>query len=149
RHTYVMVPSPSALGALASHRFLARASLAATSVFAWVFCLEFLYALSGNLTEAFVRVIILYELTQVITALMTPYAARQLVHGSKKRMIAGICICILAFITLAAGLTGLYSGVLGLLVFAIFIGMYRAIYWTPYVLESEVIDTRRSVPQEV
>ncbi len=143
-----MRPTSSALGALASHRFLQRAALAATSVFAWVFALEFFYAATGDLSDAFVRVILLYTLAQVVTALLTPYSARQLVHGIKKRMIAGVCACILGLITLAAGLAGLYPGIFGLIAFAIFIGMYRAIYWIPYSVEMNAVNTSGTVPQE-
>src|SRR5689334_15702717 len=110
-----MRPSSGALGALGSHRFLLRAALAASSIFAWFFAFQFLYGVTGNLAQAFVRVIVLYELSQVVTLLLTPYSARQLVHGIKKRMIAGVCACILAFITLAAGFSGLYPTIFGLL----------------------------------
>jgi hypothetical protein len=133
--------SGSALGALDSHRFLLRAALAATMAFAWVFALEFLYGVYGNITDAFLRVILLYELAQVVTVLLTPYAARQLAHGVRGRMMAGVVFCILALAVFGASLGGVFNPLFGLLFFALFLGAYRAFYWTPFILERDHYDT--------
>jgi len=141
--------SRRALGALSAHRFLMRAALAATASFAWVFVLEYLYGLYGNLTDAFVHVILLYELTQVITILVTPYSARQLAHGVRSRMMAGVFLCVLGLLVFAAALAGLLNGLIGVVCFALFIGVYRAFYWTPYALERKYELMSDDVPQEL
>jgi len=126
-----------------------RAALAATTSFAWVFALEYLYSLYGNLPDAFIHVILLYELTQVITILVTPYSARQLVHGVRGRMMAGVFVCVLALLIFGASLSGILNGILGLVFFAVFIGVYRAFYWTPYSLERKYELDGAGVPQEI
>src|SRR5262245_32332923 len=124
-----------ALGALGAHRFLMRSALAATTLFAWTFAFQYLYGVFGNLPEAFVRVVLLYELSQVITNLLTPYAAKQLARGVRGRMVIGVLTCVLALVIFGAALSGVINGLAGLVSFAVFMGAYRALYWTPYVLE--------------
>ena len=143
------IVSRSALGALNSHRFLLRSAFAATTIFAWVFALQYLYALFGNLAEAFVRVIVLYELAQVITTLLTPYSAMRLVLGVKRRMIAGVLSAVLALLFLAVALLGFMQPMVGMVAFAVFLGVYRALYWTPYMVEKERSDLNAHVPQEI
>ena len=126
-----------------------RAALAATASFAWVFALQFLYGIYGNIGDEFVRVIVLYELAQVITILLTPYSAMQLQHGIRGRMIVGVVVCVLAFVSFGASLASVFSPMLGLLLFAIFIGTYRAFYWTPYVVEKDYQGTYENIPQEI
>jgi hypothetical protein len=141
--------SPNELSALSAHRFLMRAALAASASFAWVFALQYLYGLYGNLTEAFIKVILLYELAQVITILVTPYSAKQLVHGIRGRMMAGVVVCILALLVFGGMLSGLFNAALSLVCFAIFIGVYRAMYWTPYVLERQNEISGAQLPHEI
>lgn len=141
--------SRSALSALSAHRFLMRAAFAATLSFAWVFALQYLYGLFGNITDAFIRVILLYELAQVVTILLTPYAARQLMHGLRGRMVAGILTAVLALIFFGAALSDIFQPIFGLVSFAIFMGIYRAFYWTPYVLEKEHDRQKAHIPQEI
>jgi hypothetical protein len=126
-----------------------RAALAATASFAWIFVLQYFYALYGTLIEAFLRTILLYVLSQTVSVLLTPYSAMQLVHGVRSRIVAGAFVCFLALVTLAATLMGLGAGIVGLLAFAIFFGAYRAIYWTPYVLEKGTSLERSGVTQEL
>jgi hypothetical protein len=141
--------SRSALGALNSHRFLLRAAFAATTIFAWVFALQYLYALFGSLTEAFVRVIMLYQLAQVITVLLTPYSAIRLVHGVKRRMIAGVLAAVLALLFLSLALVEFLQPMIGMVAFAVFLGVYRALYWTPYMVEKERTNPSTHVSQEI
>ena len=135
--------------ALSSHRFLMRTALAASMSFAWVFALQYLYGLYGNISDAFLRIILLYELTQVITILLTPYSAEQLKNGMRSRMMAGVFVCILSFVFFGAALNGLVPSIFGLLIFAIGMGVYRAFYWTPYALEKDTVSVESPLPQEI
>lgn len=137
-----------ALGALSSHRFLMRAAFAAGNAFAWVFVLQYFYLRNHQIDEAFVQTILLYALSQVITALATPYAAVRIAAGTRRLMIFGIVFAAVAFCLLGTTLSGLVMGSIGLVGFAISIGLYRAVYWVPYVLERESSVMRGGLPQE-
>ncbi len=142
-HTEDMLPvSERTVSAISAHRFLMRAALAATAAFSWIFILQYFYITHENLGEAFARTIMLYALAQVATLLLTPYSAMQLIHGVRKRLLAGTVICMLSFSVLSLALAGVVPELVGLLAFALFYGAYRAFYWTPYVLERS--DAERS-----
>jgi hypothetical protein len=125
-----------------------RAALAATAVFAWVFILQYFYLLYGDLTEAFLHTIALYTLAQVVTALLTPHSAMQLVHGVRARLVFGVFVCLLSLVVLGAALMGIVTPVPGLICFAVLFGAYRALYWTPYMLERSGIE-RSGISQEL
>lgn len=141
--------SSSSHAALSAHRFLLRAALSATAVFAWIFAFQYLYGIYGNIADAFVRVILLYELAQVITILLTPYAASRLKDGARSRMMAGVVLAMFALVIFGASLSGDIHPLVGLLSYAIFIGAYRAFYWTPYIIEHRVERNQTSIPQEI
>jgi hypothetical protein len=140
--------SASALGALSSHRFLMRAAFAATNAFAWVFALQFFYAHQHNLRVSFVSVITLYALAQVVSALLTPYAAVRIVAGVKRLMFFGVLFATIGFSMLAASLSGESYTSAGLIGFALFMGAYRALYWVPFSLERERESASLGIPQE-
>jgi hypothetical protein len=124
---------------LALHRFLLRFVLAGASVFAWVFLFQYFYLLSQNLSLAFAQVAFLYALSSILTALVTPYAARTLRLGTRRALTLALLFAAAAFVVLGATFEGFwgapYTGAaIGL--FAVFLGIYRALYWVPYEVEA-------------
>lgn len=140
--------SARAYGALGSHRFLMRAALAGIQAYAWVFALQHFYARSNSLSEAFVQAIVLYALSQVITALLTPYSARRINNGIRLHMIYGVLLMALALSLLAGALTGIVTGAFGMIGFALCVGAYRAMYWTPYAYERDHYGVAIGLSQE-
>jgi len=133
------------------HRLLMRAALAFGNLFSWIFVFEFFYLYSYSLPIALSRVALLYALAQVVSSLLIPLSARYLGNGMRREMVFGAISCASALIFLGA----LFQGVLGPLygigiaLFAIFFGFYRAFYWVPYGIESEQFKNTASLPGEI
>ncbi len=117
------------------HRSLVRAALAGAHVFAWIGAFQFAYARTGSIAEAFAGVALTYALMHTIMILLTPLAARNMRHGSRRTLEAAVLCAAAAF----AALGGVYligdsALALGMLAFAILMGAYRALYYVPYEL---------------
>jgi hypothetical protein len=123
--------------ALGTHRLLMRMALAAGNAFAWIFIFEFFFILDGNIALAIARVALLYALSQLVTSLSTPAAARTLGNGMKNGVIFGTVIAAGSFIFLGAIFQGSFGPfyIFALLGFALLSGFYRALYWVPYEVE--------------
>ncbi|MBI5469763.1 hypothetical protein HY968_00365 [Candidatus Kaiserbacteria bacterium] len=138
---------------LGAHRFLMRAALAASGSFAWVFAFVLFTQLDGTAASAFARVLLLYALVQVITTLATPYFAARVRHGVRRLLIWGTVVLSIALTIWGAALTR-YFGVsisIGVVGFAVALGLYRAMYWIPYAVEKErlAVHSVRNVPIEL
>lgn len=127
-----------AMHPLITHRSLLRFALALVSVFAWVFFFQYFYLVSGSLDAAFAQTALLYALTAVTTALLTPYAARALRNGTRRAIAVGLLYLVEALIVAGSLFTGIWVGAamqLAFVVFALSLGAYRALYWIPYTVE--------------
>lgn len=116
-----------------SHRFLLRAALSAAHLFAWVFIFHFAYIKTGFVLGALVSVFVAYALTQIVVVLLTPWAARQVEHGMRRAMVLGTLALTTAFLFLATGFLDGFAAGVGIALFALLSGLYRALYWVPYV----------------
>lgn len=125
----------SGADSLFTHRFFVRAGLAAGAVFAWVLAFDFAFFVSGSFYGALSFTLLLYIASQLVTFLLTPLSGRLLRFGFRRLMTYGTLALALAFASLSLGLQELLPAVSmwgGLLLFAIFFGAYRALYWIPY-----------------
>ena len=133
--------------ALTLHRFVFRFALAGANVFAWIFIFQYFSVISPDPGHAFARTALLYALSQTITSLVTPYAARSLGHGTRRSLITATLVAALAFALLGLSFTGFWGPlytVWGVTGFALLLGSYRALYWVPY--ETEAHDTGKQTP---
>ena len=119
------------------HRFLMRVALSLAHVFAWIFVFEFFYSTSATTSVAFVQTTLLYGLSQVVMTLLIPITSRGLRHSMRRQMLWGTLLAATAFIFLGAVFEGYFAGlyILAIIVFALLIGAYRALYWIPYETE--------------
>ena len=118
-----------------SHRTLLRFALSGGHAFAWIFVFQFYTAESGDVATGFVVTLLAYALSHTIAILATPLGARLLRRGTTRMMRNATLALSAAFLVLAASLIGLFGSVqIGVLVFAIGTGLYRALYWVPYSL---------------
>ncbi|OGG57388.1 hypothetical protein A2853_02625 [Candidatus Kaiserbacteria bacterium RIFCSPHIGHO2_01_FULL_55_17] len=127
--------------ALHAHRLLLRIGLAIAHAFAWVFVFEYFYLLSGDMARALAASALLYASAQFITLVMTPIAAAHLSRGIRQSLVWGTLAASSAFILLGASLSGQFNDppFWGIVVFAVLIGFYRALYWVPYKLASTAL----------
>lgn len=127
------------MSALRLHRFLLRVALAGTSVFAWIFAFQYFYLVSPDAAHALARTVLLYALSQTVTCLATPYAAQLLRHGSRRAMTFALISAATGFVFLGAAFAGFFGVSIagGIIVFAVALGLYRALYWIPYEVEVE------------
>ncbi len=133
--------------ALTLHRFILRFAFGATQIYAWIFVFEYFRFVGQAFDESFVRTILLYTLSQTITCLFTPYAARFLRHGSRRLLIVGTSLAAVALVVLNATFSGAWFVVAvsgSIVTFAVLMGLYRALYWIPYEVEFEA-EGRRAV----
>lgn len=141
------------MSALRLHRFLLRVALAGVSVFAWIFAFQYFYLVGPDAAHALARVVLLYALSQTITCLATPYTARLLRHGSRRAMTFALLSAATGFVFLGASFAGFFGVSIagGIIVFAVALGLYRALYWIPYAVEAEGAGKRRrmGVPYEI
>ena len=116
-----------------SHRTLLRFALSGGHAFAWIFVFQFYTTESGDVATGFVVTLLAYALSHTIAILATPLGARLLRRGTTRMMRNATLALSAAFLVLAASLIGLFGSVqIGVLVFAIGTGLYRALYWVPY-----------------
>lgn len=126
---------------LGAHRFLLRAGLAGSLLFAWIFIFQYYTLDSQSVYFGLQRVLFLYGLSQIVCILLTPLCARTLRNGAKRMMVFSISFLSLAYIGLAVSLAGLLgeSTALGFLLFSLALGAYQAMYWIPYSVEYDAV----------
>ena len=131
-------PSVS-IRALRLHRFLLRAALAGAHIFAWLFIFQYVYLVEPSIAQAFARTALLYALSQIVTCLVTPYAALSLRLGTRRSLIFATLALSCAFFLLGAAFEGIWSFAYlpaAIVIFAMLLGVYRALYWVPYEVEA-------------
>ncbi len=137
---------PTEITALRAHRFLLRASLALGGMFAWIFSLDYLYEIAGDVPRAIAGTALLYVLSQVITIVLTPVAAMHLRRGVRQSLVWAVVALGSAFVFLGATIAdafGTETTGWGIACFAVLMGVYRALYWVPYHVQcAELPHTR-------
>ncbi|OGG53204.1 hypothetical protein A2851_02745 [Candidatus Kaiserbacteria bacterium RIFCSPHIGHO2_01_FULL_53_29] len=134
------------MSALDLHRFLLRFALAGVNVFAWIFVFQYFYLIEPSIAHALARVALLYALSQMITCLLTPYAARALRKGARRMLILAVLVAASALVALGSTFAAYWSVAyvpLGVAAFAIALGIYRALYFVPYEIEALVAGPAR------
>lgn len=120
-------------------RTMMRAAFSATQVFAWVGIFAFLAVQKESLALGLAAVALLYALQHVVMILLTPLVARHLAHGMRNHMALGVLAASAAFAVLGVGYyTGIEALTPAVCAFAILLGMYRALYFTPYALLADL-----------
>ena len=128
------------LRALSAHRFLLRFGFAGANMFAWIFIFQYFYLVEPDIAHGLARTALLYALSQAITCLVTPYAARLLRSGARRVLMSATLVAASAFVILGATFEGFWSNAyvpLLIVVFSCGLGLYRALYWIPYEIEAE------------
>lgn len=127
--------------ALHGHRFLLRAGLLLGNVFGWIFIFEYFLFISGAVSRALVGTLLAYGLAQLITIFATPLAAANLRRGVRPLLMWAVVALGSSFVLLGATLTGFFHDPMwGIALFAILIGLYRALYFAPYELSRAEAD---------
>ena len=124
--------------AFAVHRFFLRAALSGVGIFAWVFLFQYFYLIGGDLSRAFAQSAFLYALASLTTCLLTPVSARSLRKGARRALLFATLFAASAFVFLGAVFGGFWAPntILAIILFAILMGTYRALYWVPYEVEA-------------
>ncbi len=127
------------LSASGIHRLVIRAALAAAHLFAWVFIFQYFYIQTRSIAAALASVLLTYALTHTIVVLVTPLSAHRLRHGFRRTLIFATVLLAASFAALALGFSGALGDVgLGIALFAVLTGVYRAFYWAPYAIAKEI-----------
>lgn len=130
----------------AAHRFLTRAALSAVNVFSWLFIFQYFFVLSGAVLSSLVATACSYALAQTVAILVTPYTARRLRHGIRGMLVNALLALSASYAILAIGFSGKLGSVpLAIVLFAIAMGLYRALYWIPYELAAKKHGRSRSI----
>src|SRR3989344_3964370 len=132
--------------ALSLHRFLMRFALAGANIFAWIFAFQYFFLVEPDIAHALARTALLYALSQAITCLVTPYGARALRGGARRMLLYAAVSAAAAFAVLGAAFVGVWGGAYApeaLIVFAVALGIYRALYWIPFELEARATRASR------
>ena len=132
--------------ALSLHRALFRFAFAGVNVYAWIFVFQYFFLVEPDVAHALVRTVLLYALSQTVTCLTTPYAARLLLSGARRTLILATTVAASSFVVLGAAFEGFWGGnytPAALVVFACGLGAYRALYWIPYEIEVEATGSGR------
>ncbi|MBV9159584.1 MAG: hypothetical protein JO019_03255 [Candidatus Kaiserbacteria bacterium] len=114
------------------HRSLLRLAFSAAHVFAWVMIFEYLALESGSALVGLVNVSLVYALAHAIVVLLTPLAARNLRNGLRRSLVCGTLAAAAAFAALSLGFAVGLSFHIAIAVFAILMGIYRAMYYVSY-----------------
>lgn len=132
------------VGLLHGHRFLLRAGLAIGNIFAWVFVFHYFLLLSSSSVRALLATLIVYALSQGISILLTPIAAAHLFRGTKSALVWALVCVASAFVVLGATLGGVFNtyqaSLEAIMLFALLLGAYRALYYVPYELNRAALE---------
>jgi hypothetical protein len=129
--------------ALSLHRLFVRIALSGAHIFAWIFVFQYFFVVQYSIPAALTQTILLYALSQIVTALATPLSALLLSNGIKRTVTYAILALSAAFVLLGATYSsylGLYH-IFGIIGFAILLGLYRALYWVPYTIAQRALET--------
>src|SRR3989344_9551677 len=119
--------------ALAAHRFLMRLPRSAISAFLWIIVYLYFFESTQSVETSLIRTVLLYALSQTITMLCAPLALR-LIRGNMLRgMVFGTLISAAALTYASALASGIFPH--GAAAVGILLGLYRAFYRAPYLLE--------------
>lgn len=116
------------------HRLLARASLSAGMLFAWVMLFVWELEHTQSLTTALSETAFAYALSQIVLILLAPWAGRLYARGAIRVMVSAMILLAGALVGLGVALQGGFVPVWGLIAFALLAGAYRALYATPFAL---------------
>jgi len=120
------------------HRLFLRAALSGAHIFAWVFIFQFLFVRYGSIASAVAGTALTYGLAQAIAVLLTPLTAQRLRNGFRATIAYAVIALACAFVALAAAFAGLLpEPAWGIGLFAVLLGLYRALYWIPYAVARE------------
>ena len=139
------MPYSSAGQALSVHRFLFRCGLAIGNVFAWILVFDYLlYFTRGSVPDAFVLALFYYAIAQLVIFLTVPLAAQYLRSGARRALGISTLVMALAFAWLSASFAGFLGHSLtgiawGSLLFVLFSGLYRSLYFVPYRVSAGVL----------
>ena len=123
-------------------RMLQRVALAGAHVFGWIFIFQYFYVEELDTSVAIGSTVLTYALTQVIAVLLTPWSGRRVRKGIRRAMILASISAALAFAILGLAFGGILGSMSwGILFFAILMGTYRALYWIPYEVQRESVNT--------
>ena len=120
---------------------MVRVALAGTHIFAWIFAFQYFFFLEPDIAHALTRAILLYALAQTIACLATPFTVRYLRFGARRSLIIATTMAAAAFVLLGVTMSGSWANSAAsyaFVAFAIAMGLYRALYWIPYEIESAV-----------
>ncbi len=132
------------MGPFSTHRFLMRAALSAAHIFAWLFVFQYFFVVSGDMVYSLVSLALSYATAQIVAILLTPLTARRVRHGIRGMLVNALLSLSAAFAILAASFSGFLGSVpLGIVCFAVCMGLYRALYWIPYELASKKYPSTR------
>src|SRR3989344_5968135 len=134
-------------GYLHAHRFLLRSGLSIANAFVWIFVFQYYFIQTEKISLALIGTIAMYALSQVVTFILTPFAAAHLRRGVKHSIVYGVILAGIAYVYLGATLADTFNGNpagWGIAVFALLQGAYRALYWVPYELRASTENHDRS-----
>jgi hypothetical protein len=137
---------------LSLHRFLLRLALSGVIVFAWLFLFDYFFLLTQNIAFALVQITFLYALSSIVTALATPLTAKILRFGVRRAIVFALLCVASAYVVMGSALEGYWGPqhtTSAIALFAILLGVYRALYWVPYKVEAAVTPARSSTLWEV
>lgn len=124
------------------HRFFLRTSLLVGNVFAWLLVLEITFLWSRDLALAIGATSLLYAVSHALTFFLLPVGARALSWGTRRAMLWGVAAHIVSLFAIALALPlSRESGEpqwLPLVGFVVLSALYRALYVTPYNLNTEL-----------
>ncbi len=124
---------------LSVHRVMLRSALVLTSAFAWLMFFQYFLYTRGNIDFAVAQTAFLYALSSLTTLLLTPLAARELRHGAQRPLLYALLAVVTSLVTAGALFSGVWPDIairVGVVCFALTLGMYRALYWVPYQMEA-------------
>ncbi len=131
--------------ALASHHFVLRLALAASTLFAWIIVFD-VFTQEVSIEKALAGVVALYAVGQGIIFLLTPLAGIALRYGTKRALFLGTISCSASYAALALIFfldlprDSVYT-LIGM--FVILHSIYRALYFVPYATRRSHEDSLR------
>lgn len=142
-----LAPRRGRFGYLHAHRFLLRSGLSIANAFAWIFVFQYYFVQIGDISRALIGTLAMYALSQIVTLVLTPFASAHLRRGVKHSIVYGVVLASAAYIYLGATLADSFNGNpagWGIVVFALLLGAYRALYFVPYELRASTDNHERS-----
>ncbi len=121
-------------------------ALGGAHIFAWIFIFQYFYIATADTAAALSSTALTYALSQIILVLATPLGAYRIRHGISRGMALGTGSAAAAFVILGLAFTGAFPYIgWGIALFAILMGIYRALYWTPYEVAGTALSRRAEI----